>query len=239
MKKRKLFIFLLVIFQIISIVYAYSKRPKKRLQFAPFWPSIKADITRIYGRFSPILLLRALLQGNPFRALFTMRLCQGVNNMPMPFNLILFFPCRILHYIAQQLAGMNMGWDCMVGPGLLINHGWGLVAGRAINDDEGGRMGSNVTVFHGVTIGMRHKITPEGRIRLYPKIEDDVWIGPHAVITGGVVIGRGSRIAPGTVVTGDVEPYSIVGGNPMVVIRTNALPDILHPADVSWYDHHH
>ena len=64
----------------------------------------------------------------------------------------------------------------------------------------------------------------------FPTIEDDVWIGPHAVIIGGVTVGCGSRIAPGTIVTGDVEPYSIVGGNPMRVIRVNALPDVVNPA---------
>jgi serine O-acetyltransferase len=70
-------------------------------------------------------------------------------------------------------------------------------------------------------------------VKSYPTIEDEVWIGPHAVIAGGVVVGRGSRIAPGTIVTGDVEPYSIVGGNPMRVIRTNALSDVVNPAKLS------
>jgi serine O-acetyltransferase len=60
-----------------------------------------------------------------------------------------------------------------------------------------------------------------------------VWIGPHAVIAGEVVVGHGSRIAPGTIVTGDVEPYSIVGGNPMRVLRTDALPDVVNPAVLS------
>jgi serine O-acetyltransferase len=77
---------------------------------------------------------------------------------------------------------------------------------------------------------MKHKITATGRVRSFPTIEDDVWIGPYAVVAGGVVVGRGSRIAPGTVVTGDVAPYTIVGGNPMRVIKTNALPDVINPA---------
>lgn len=45
-------------------------------------------------------------------------------------------------------------------------------------------------------------------------IENDVWIGACVVITGGVVVGTGSILAAGAVVTKSVEPLSIVGGNP-------------------------
>lgn len=45
-------------------------------------------------------------------------------------------------------------------------------------------------------------------------VGDDVWIGYGAVILSGVTIGEGSIIASGAVVTKDVPPYTIVGGNP-------------------------
>lgn len=45
-------------------------------------------------------------------------------------------------------------------------------------------------------------------------IGDDVWIGYGAIILSGVTIEDGSIVAAGSVVTRDVEPYSIVGGNP-------------------------
>jgi Acetyltransferase (isoleucine patch superfamily) len=45
-------------------------------------------------------------------------------------------------------------------------------------------------------------------------IEDDVWVGVGAIILSGVTVGTGSIIAAGSVVTKDVEPYSIYGGNP-------------------------
>lgn len=50
------------------------------------------------------------------------------------------------------------------------------------------------------------------------QIENDVWIGYGAVILGGVTIGRGAIVAAGSIVTKDVAPYSIVGGNPAKVI---------------------
>ncbi len=46
------------------------------------------------------------------------------------------------------------------------------------------------------------------------KIEDGVWIGMGAIILAGVVIGKKSIVAAGSVVINDVPPYSIVAGNP-------------------------
>jgi maltose O-acetyltransferase len=50
-------------------------------------------------------------------------------------------------------------------------------------------------------------------------IEDDVWIGTRAVVLAGVKIGRGAVVAAGALVTRDVAPYAIVGGNPAKIIR--------------------
>ena len=50
-------------------------------------------------------------------------------------------------------------------------------------------------------------------------IKDDVWIGLNAIICSGVTIGQGAVIAAGAVVTKDVMPYSIVGGNPAKIIK--------------------
>lgn len=49
-------------------------------------------------------------------------------------------------------------------------------------------------------------------------IEDDVWVGFGAIILSGVTIGRGSIIAAGAVVTKNVAPFTIVGGNPAKTI---------------------
>jgi acetyltransferase-like isoleucine patch superfamily enzyme len=50
-------------------------------------------------------------------------------------------------------------------------------------------------------------------------IGNDVWIGMGAMILSGVSVGDGAVIAARSVVTKDVPPYSIVGGNPARVIR--------------------
>ena len=46
------------------------------------------------------------------------------------------------------------------------------------------------------------------------EIGNDVWIGTNAVILPGVSIGDGAIVGAGSIVTGDVEKYEIVGGNP-------------------------
>lgn len=50
-------------------------------------------------------------------------------------------------------------------------------------------------------------------------IEEDVWIGANVMITKGVNIGKHSVIAANSVIVKDVEPYSLVGGNPARLIR--------------------
>lgn len=52
-------------------------------------------------------------------------------------------------------------------------------------------------------------------------IGDNVWIGCHSIILKGVHIGDGAVVGAGSVVTKDVPSYSVVGGNPAKVIKTD------------------
>lgn len=51
------------------------------------------------------------------------------------------------------------------------------------------------------------------------KIEDDVWIGCNCIVLKGVTIGKGAIIGAGSVVTKNVEAYTMVAGNPAHVVR--------------------
>jgi len=51
------------------------------------------------------------------------------------------------------------------------------------------------------------------------KISDKAWIGVRAIILKGVTIGEGAVVGAGSLVTGDVPPWTIVGGNPAKIIR--------------------
>jgi acetyltransferase-like isoleucine patch superfamily enzyme len=50
-------------------------------------------------------------------------------------------------------------------------------------------------------------------------VGDDVWIGTNAIICSGVNIGQGAIVAAGSVVTKDVSPYAVTGGNPSKIIK--------------------
>lgn len=58
-------------------------------------------------------------------------------------------------------------------------------------------------------------------------IGHDVWIGRNALIKQGVTIGNGAIVGMGSVVTKDVAPYSIVGGNPARLIRFRFSEDVI------------
>lgn len=86
--------------------------------------------------------------------------------------------------------------------------------GEAVNWEKNVLISADFRIgdFSGVGDGAR---IPKGVI-----IGNDVWIGDNVIITAGCCqIGDGSILAAGSVVTKNVEPYSVVGGNPARIIR--------------------
>lgn len=57
------------------------------------------------------------------------------------------------------------------------------------------------------------------------QVEDDVWIGHGAILLAPCRVGRGAIVAAGSVVTRDVPPYAIVGGNPAKTIKMRFTPE--------------
>jgi len=68
-------------------------------------------------------------------------------------------------------------------------------------------------------------------------IGNDVWIGTEAIVMPGVKIGHGAVIGTRALVTKDVEPYTIVGGNPAKPIRKRfSDEDIALLLEMAWWD---
>ncbi|MGV7106840.1 CatB-related O-acetyltransferase [Flavobacterium sp. U410] len=68
-------------------------------------------------------------------------------------------------------------------------------------------------------------------------IGNDVWIGHNATIMAGVNIGDGAIIATNSTVTKDVEPYTIVGGNPAKEIRKRFSEDVISKLlELKWWN---
>ena len=68
-------------------------------------------------------------------------------------------------------------------------------------------------------------------------VGNDVWIGSEAMIMPGVQIGDGAVIGSRALVTKDVEPYSIVGGNPAKLIKKRfSDDDIQKLQEMKWWE---
>jgi serine O-acetyltransferase len=104
--------------------------------------------------------------------------------------------------------GFDVPYVTSIGPGLHIAHFGGLVVNLH------SVIGSCVNLTQGVVIGRVNT----GRKKGVPTIGDRVWIGPHAVVVGGITIGADARIAPNAFVDFDVPPRAIVVGNPARVV---------------------
>lgn len=68
-------------------------------------------------------------------------------------------------------------------------------------------------------------------------IGNDVWIGSSSIIYSGISIGDGAIIQPGSVVTADVPPYAVVGGNPATVQKMRFSDEMIEKLlEQRWWD---
>lgn len=68
-------------------------------------------------------------------------------------------------------------------------------------------------------------------------VGNDVWIGQDVTVMPGVKIGDGAIIASNSVVTKDVPPYSIAGGNPIKIIRKRFDDELIsYLLELKWWD---
>jgi acetyltransferase-like isoleucine patch superfamily enzyme len=68
------------------------------------------------------------------------------------------------------------------------------------------------------------------------RIGHDVWIGQNVLLKRGISIGHGAVVAAGAVVTGDVEPFAVVGGVPARIIRKRFSEDVIRRIlDLAWW----
>ncbi|WP_378147689.1 DapH/DapD/GlmU-related protein [Cnuibacter sp. UC19_7] len=92
-------------------------------------------------------------------------------------------------------GGIAIGQDCLLGPNVCVvseNHNFNDVA---------------------------RPIREQGESRLPTTIGNDVWIGANSVVLGGAIVGDGVVVAAGSVVRGEIPPFSVVAGAPARVIR--------------------
>jgi len=96
-----------------------------------------------------------------------------------------------------------------------------IIGDRAILDARNGiSIGKNVNFSSDVSIWTEQHDHRDPWFRCNPEklgpvvIGDRVWIGPRVIILPNIIIGEGAVVAAGAVVSGNVEPYTVVGGIP-------------------------
>lgn len=111
---------------------------------------------------------------------------------------------RWLSHLGRLLTGIEIHPGAQIGPGFFIDHGMGVVIG------ETAEIGSNVTLYHGVTLGG----VSWQKGKRHPTIGDSVVIGAGAKVLGPISIGDHTRIGANSVVVKDTAAESVVVGVP-------------------------
>ena len=122
-------------------------------------------------------------------------------------------------------SSIEIGDNCIFGRNVNINAGEcnGVYIGNHVAIADGTYLRSGNHRFDRTDTPIQNQghyaSTIEYNNRKYSiVIEDDVWIGARVIILSGAFIGEGSVLAAGSVVSGNIPPYSIVVGNPGRVV---------------------
>jgi serine O-acetyltransferase len=116
---------------------------------------------------------------------------------------------RLISLVVRGMTGIEIHPAAKIGDGMFIDHGTGVVIG------ETAEIGSNVTLYQGVTLGGTGFATG----KRHPTVQDNVTIGSGAKLLGPITIGHGAKIGANSVVITDVPPNSTVVGNPGHPVR--------------------
>jgi acetyltransferase-like isoleucine patch superfamily enzyme len=164
-------------------------------------------------------------------------------------NAYTFYPETIISNMQNNPANIAIGVNTHVRGTLLIyNYGGKIAIGNNCYVGDASRIwsgekitiGNDVLIAHNVNIvdTQAHELDSIERSERYVDlikngpwsskgnietkaitIHNKAWISFNAVILKGVTIGEGAIVAAGSVVTKDVEPYTLVAGNPAVFIK--------------------
>jgi serine O-acetyltransferase len=171
------------------------------------WPGGSAGRNRLL-----VLLLYPGLYG-----VIGYRLAHAVESAPPPVRPVLEMLALVLQRVLILLTGVELAAHAHIGPGLMVNHARGVVVG-AID------AGSNLTLSHSVTLGSG---SPGSIGWPLPSFGDRVWIGPGAVVVGGIRVGHDAQIGANAVVLQDVPDRALAVGAPArVAHRRGSFADV-------------
>lgn len=138
-----------------------------------------------------------------FHALQSYRLAHYLWNTDRQ-HMALFLQNRI-----SDVFAVDIHPAARIGSGVMMDHATGIVIG------ETAVVENDVLLWHGVTLGGR-SLEPGDR---HPKVQEGAILGAHATIIGNIEIGRGAKVAAGSVVVHDVPEGKTVAGTPAKIIN--------------------
>jgi acetyltransferase-like isoleucine patch superfamily enzyme len=162
-------------------------------------------------------------------------------------NTVLYFTSKIINNVGNKNNIHINSYSHVKGELLTFPHGGEITIGKHCYIGEGSRIwsakkifiGDRVLISHDVNIfdNITHPFNAKQRHRQYLSIisstelkeidlqeaavhiNNDVLIGCMSIVLKGVTIGSGAIVGAGSVVTKDVQPWTIVAGNPAKLIR--------------------
>ncbi len=123
----------------------------------------------------------------------------------------LFFIARVISQLSRFITGIEIHPGAQIGRRFFIDHGMGVVIGETCE------IGSNVTIYQGVTLGG----TGKEKGKRHPTVKDNALVATGAKVLGSITIGENSKVGGGSVVLRDVPDNSTVVGIPGRVVIQN------------------
>ena len=171
--------------------------------------SLKSKIARVAWNVVWMMLFRPTPRGNLFR----------------PWRIALL-----------KLFGAKVEWTSNVLPSCRIWQPWKLTMGAyaCLSEDvdcyavDAIVIGDQATVSQGTKLCTASHDISSKIMELTTKpisIGANAWVAGWSIVLPGVTIGEGAVVAAGAVVTKDVEPWTVVGGNPAKFIKKRELRD--------------
>lgn len=160
--------------------------------------------------------MKPVQRGAPSKIFLTGKHSYGIENISIPsWN-------EGAHLFIGSFCSISVGQNIFLGGNHRTDWGTTFPFGHLLDKE----------FPNGAINGNGHPIT-KGHV----VIENDVWIGAGCTIMSGVRIGSGSVIAAKSVVTKDVEPYTIVGGNPAKFLRDRFPKHIIQQLlEIKWWE---
>lgn len=151
------------------------------------------------------------------------------NNFPLSN-----FSYRVKNFWLRKLLGMKIHKSSIIKSNVYFGSGKTLSVGANSTLGDNSTFDQNIIIKDDVVMGPEVMFItndhdhsdPEILIRLSGSVEcrpiiveNNVWIGARCIILPGVTIGEGAIIAAGSIVTKNINSYSIVGGSPAKIIK--------------------